>query len=143
VIVLDAYALVAYFRDEPAAEEVSVLLFSPCVVSALNAAEVVDRLVRVGGHDADDVEADLALLSRHDGMRVAPVTTDVAMLAARLRVRHYHKEHAALSLADCVAAATALSMKGPMATADPSLAGLIRAEGGELHALPDTKGRLP
>jgi PIN domain nuclease of toxin-antitoxin system len=43
--VLDACALVAYFRDEPAAKPVSELLGAPTVLSVVNAAEVVDQLV--------------------------------------------------------------------------------------------------
>ena len=140
--VLDAYAVLAFFRDEPAAEEVSVLLTSPTVLSAVNAAEVVDQLVRVYGRVADDVHGDLAVLS-HIGMDVAPVSAETGILAGRLRARHYHRERMAVSLADCVAAATALSLGRPLATSDPALAAMIRAEGNDVHALPDSRGRPP
>lgn len=140
--VLDAYAVLAYLRGEAVAKEVAELLRTPTVLSAANAAEVVDQLVRVYGRDADDVHADLALLS-HAGMRIATVTADIGMLAGRLRARHYHRERMAVSLADCVAAATALSERLPLATADPALAALVRAEEGAVHALADSAGRLP
>lgn len=140
--VLDAYAVLAYLRDEPAAEPVGELLREPTVLAAVNAAEVLDQLVRVFGRDADDVHADLVMLT-HTGMRLAAVSADVGMLAGRLRARHYHRERMAVSLADCVAAATALSGECSLATADPPLANLLRAEGGKIHALPDTGGRLP
>lgn len=88
------------------------------------------------------MQADLAVLS-DAGMSLAPVSAEVGMLAGRLRACHYHRERMAVSLADCVGAATALSTNRPLATADPALADLIRAEGGSLHALPNSTGRLP
>ena len=140
--VLDAYAVLAYLRNETAAESITELLHSPTMLSAVDAAEVIDQLVRVYGRDPDDVHADLAVLS-HAGMHLSPVSADVGILAGRLRARHYHRERMAVSLADCVAAATALSTGRPLATADPALAAMIRAEGSSLHALPDSAGRLP
>jgi PIN domain nuclease of toxin-antitoxin system len=140
--VLDAYAVLAFFRNEPAADEVAVLLRSPTVLSAVNAAEVVDQLVRVYGRVADDVHGDLGVLSRI-GMDLTPVSAQTGMLAGRLRARHYHRERMAVSLADCVAAATAVSLGRPLATSDPALAAMIRAEGNDVHALPDSTGRLP
>lgn len=140
--VLDAYAVLAYLRDESAAELIGELLRTPTMLSAVNATEVIDQLVRVYARDPDDVHADLALLA-HTGMQLSPVSAEVGMFAGRLRARHYHRERMAVSLADCVAAATALSTGRSLATADPPLANLLRAEGGKIHALPDTTGRLP
>ncbi|WP_167768839.1 PIN domain-containing protein [Nocardia sp. CS682] len=140
--VLDAYAVIAYFRAEPSAHEVAGLLAQPSVMSTANAAEVMDQLARIYGRHPDDVEADIALLSSI-GMRLAPVTAQLGVLAGRLRTRHYHRERMAVSLSDCVAAATALSEQLPLATADPALAEVVRLEGGKVHPLPDSKGRLP
>lgn len=140
--VLDAYAVLAYLRDERAADAVGDLLTAPTILTAINAAEVLDQLVRVYGRDADDVHADLMLLA-HTGVQLTETSAEVGLLAGRLRARHYHRERMAVSLADCVAAATALSTGQPLATADPHLASLIRAEAGTIHALPDTNGRLP
>jgi predicted nucleic acid-binding protein len=142
VTVLDAYAVVAFLRGEPAADEVATLLRDPTVISSINVAEVIDQLVRVFGRDSDDVYADIALLS-HAGMDVLSVPAELAVHAGRLRAKHYHRERMAVSLADCVAAATALSMDKSLATSDPALAALIRAEGGDIHGLPDSKGQLP
>ncbi len=138
--VLDAYAVLAYLRDEPAADEVAALLRGPTVLSAANAAEVVDQLVRVYGHDPDDVHADLAILSC-TGMEIALLTPELGAEAGRLRARHYHRVECAVSLADCMAAATALAFGSPRATADPALIAVMRAEGGRVHVLPDSKGR--
>ena len=140
--VLDAFAVLAYLRNEVAAEPVTELLREPTVLCAVNAAEVVDQLVRVYGREPDEVHADLAVLS-HAGMQLSPVSSDVGILAGRLRARHYHRERMAVSLADCVAAATALTIRRPLATADPALAAMIRAEGNGVLPLPDSMGRLP
>ncbi len=140
--VLDAYAVLAYLRDEPCAAAVVELLRLPTALSAANAAEVLDQLVRVFDRDADDVHADLALLTTA-GMQIVPVTGDIGLLAGRLRAKHYHRERMAVSLADCVAAATALTSHLQLATSDPALASLVRSEGGEICALADSSGTKP
>lgn len=142
MIVLDAYAVLAYLRDERAAEEVGELLGGPTMLVAVNAAEVMDQLVRVYGRDPDDVHADLVMLA-HTGMEMTAVSAEVGVLAGRLRARHYHRERMAVSLADCIAAGAALSTEWALATADPALASLVRAEGGRVHPLADTAGRRP
>lgn len=140
--VLDAQAVVAYFRGEPAAGEVAELLEGPTILTSVNAAEVRDQMVRVFGHDADGIEADLALLS-HAGMTVQAVTHELGMEAGRIRSRRYHRQRAAISLGDCVAASAALAGHAPLATADPALAEILRAEGGKVIPLPDSRGRRP
>lgn len=140
--VLDAYALVAYLRKEPMADEVADLLRQQTVLSSVNAAEVIDQLVRVFKRDIDEVHADIGLLC-HAGLKLEWVSPEVGLSAGRLRARHYHRQQRAVSLADCIAAATALALHRPLATSDPALAGLLRAEGGEVHGLPDSQGRRP
>jgi len=140
--VLDAYAVLAYLRAEPCADEVATLLRVPTVITAANAAEVLDQLVRVYQRDPDDVHADLALLA-NAGMDIVAVTADHGLAAGRLRARHYHRERCAVSLADCLAAAAALGQDTPLATSDPALAALVRAEGGKIHPLADSNGVNP
>jgi PIN domain nuclease of toxin-antitoxin system len=140
--VLDAYAPVAYLRGEGAAREVSDLLRSPTSISPVNAAEVLDQLGRLHGFGIDDVHADLSSLA-DAGMRFVPVSAEIAISAGRLRARHYHRERMALSLADCMAAATGLSSERTLATADPALAALVRAEGGDVVPLLDSAGLRP
>lgn len=140
--VLDAYAVISFLRGEAAADEVATLLRGPTLLPAVNQAEVIDQLVRTYHRTADDVEADLALLC-HDGMDVATLDATTATLAGRLRARHYHRERCAVSLADCVASAVAIMHDRPLATADPALADLLRAEHGEIVGLPDSSGRRP
>lgn len=140
--VLDAFAVLAFLRDEPAASAVEELLRGPTVLSAVNVTEVVDQLVRVYGRDPDDVHADLALLE-HASIAVLPVTAALGLAAGHLRAQHYHRQAMAVSLADCIAAATALSLNLPLATADPALATVVRREGGAVSGLPDSQGRFP
>ena len=140
--VLDAYAIIAYFRAERSSAEVASLLQQPTQLTAVNAAEVCDQMVRVFGSDPDAVEADLALLA-HAGMALVPVSPEMAIEAGRIRARRYHRGHAAVSLADCIAAAAALAARQPLATADAALANAVRAEGGDIHPLSDSKGRRP
>lgn len=140
--VLDAYAVISFFRGELAADEVATLLREPTLLPAVNQAEVIDQMVRTYHRAADDVEADLALLC-HVGMEVATLDIETATLAGRLRARHYHRERCAVSLADCVASATAIMHGCPLATADPALAALLRAEHGKIIGLPDSNGHRP
>jgi PIN domain nuclease of toxin-antitoxin system len=130
-------------RAEPSSAEVASLLRGPTQLTAVNAAEVCDQMVRVFGSDPDTIEADLALLG-HAGMALVPVSPEMAIAAGKIRARHYHREHAAVSPADCIAAAAAaLAVQQPLATADPALAIVVRAEGGDIHPLPDSKGQRP
>jgi predicted nucleic acid-binding protein len=142
VTVLDAYAVIAYLRGEPSAAEVADLLRGPSVLTSVNAAEVRDQMVRVFNADPDGLEADLALLC-HAGLTVQAVTHELGMDAGRIRSRRYHRERAAVSLADCVAAAAALAIGCALATCDPALAEVLRSEGGKVHPLPDSSGRRP
>jgi predicted nucleic acid-binding protein len=142
VTVLDAYAVIAYLRGEPSAQEVAELLREPARLTSVNAAEVCDQMVRVFGADPDAVQADLALLG-HAGVTMMPVSHELGVEAGRIRARHYHRQRAAVSLADCIAASAALASHMALATADPALASVLRAEGGTVHPLPDSKGRRP
>ena len=81
----DAYAIVAYLRDEPCAAEVCSLLGDrtrPRAVSAVNLAEVLDVSVRVHRHPPAAVHDAVALL-RASGLEVIVVDEQ---LAARARV---------------------------------------------------------
>jgi predicted nucleic acid-binding protein len=142
VTVLDAYAVVAYLRGEPSGDEVARLLRTPTSLTAVNAGEVVDQLVRTYERDPDDVHADIALLA-NAGMGILPVTPDDGLAAGRLRARHYHRQYCAVSLADCVAANAALAGGVPLATSDQPLAALVRREGGKIHPLANSNGVKP
>jgi PIN domain nuclease of toxin-antitoxin system len=145
VTVFDAYALIAFLLDEPAAAIVEQHLREEgeeACVSAVNAAEIVDRLVRIGGQPEEQVMDSLDWLVA-GGMLIMPADQDMGRLAGQLRARHYRRNGADVSLADCLALATAISLGKPLATADPALAALTLQNGVELVALPDSRGRKP
>ena len=59
--VLDAYAVLAYLKAEPAAGEVRALLDTgDATLTAVGIAEVLDHLVRLAGADEEDAALDLA-----------------------------------------------------------------------------------
>ncbi|HEU4489435.1 MAG TPA: PIN domain-containing protein [Jiangellales bacterium] len=139
MIVLDAYAVLALLKGEPAAPVVRELLLSSDQVrlTAVGAAEVVDHLVRLSGAAEDDAALDLAQLGLAEAL---PVDAGVGIGAGLLRARHYHRQDRAVSLADCVAAEAARARGAPLASADPHLLDMCRDEGIAVLALPDGTG---
>jgi len=143
--VLDAYAIIAALRDEPARTEVEALLHdasSPNTLSAANLAEVHDQLIRNAGREPQVVAEALDLLVM-GGLRIQSVQASTGRIAGEMRAAHYHRDRCAVSLADCIAAATAVQLGEPLATSDPHLAALARAEAVSVVALPDTSGARP
>ena len=111
-------------------------------ISALNAGEVLDVLVRHRSIPAEDVRERLSWLGL-GGLEVVPVVEAVGLTAGELHARHYDRSARPVSLADCVALATALRLSDRLATSDPPLAQIARAQGCEVIALPDVRGRRP
>ena len=130
--------------DEPARPAVEQMFRArPApVISAINLAEVGDKLVRVRGHDAETVRDRINLLLVA-GLEVEPVWLRVTWLASSLRAAHYHRTRSAISLADCFCLATAVTLETDLATADASLAEVARNAGVAVTALPDSTGQLP
>lgn len=139
--VLDAFAVLAFLKDEPAAEAVEGLLGQEPrpALTALGVAEVMDHLVRLVGVDEEEAVLDLAQIGLADAYGV---DAEIASRSGRLRARHYHRRHRAVSLADCVAAEIARDLGLPLATSDPHLLDTCHAEGIAYLALPDTRGVL-
>ena len=139
MIVLDSFAVLALFRDEPAAPLVQHLVESEedVALTALGVSEVLDHLVRILGADEDEAVLDLAQLSL-----TPPISVDlgVATQAGLLRARHYHRKTRAVSLADCVAAVSAQLTIAQLASADPHLLDMCQEEGIAVIALPDSTG---
>lgn len=142
--ILDASAIVAFLLDEPAGAQVEELLRGTPApsISAVNLAEVIDRLVRVGGHDAEQVNdaVDLLLVG---GLEVEPFWLPQARQAATIRTDRYHRTRSPLSLADCACIATAKSLATDLATTDAALAQAAADSGVEVIALPDSTGQRP
>jgi predicted nucleic acid-binding protein len=142
VSVLDAQAVVAAFIGEPAAGEVEELLRGgdgPPRISAANVAEVIDVLVRFRSQRSGTVEERLDWLIA-GGLEVIGVDDGIARRAGALRARNYHARQRPISLADCLALATALALDDVLATSDPHLLDTAIAEGCRVRALPDSRG---
>ena len=136
--VLDAYAVIAYLRDEPAADHVRPLLAAgDAALTAVGLAEVLDHLVRVADAEEDDVVLDLAQLGLIEAI---PVEATIGNAAGRLRARHYHRARCPISMADCIAAEIARVTRRPLATADPDLLDVCLAERIEIIPLPGSDG---
>lgn len=136
--ILDAFAVVALLRGEPAAEEVrSELDAGDAHLTAVGLGEVIDHLVRVLGTTDEDAALDVAQLGLADA---AVVDDEMALRAGLLRARHYHRRDRAVSLADCIAAEVARANSTALATADPHLLDLCAAEGIAVLPLPDSSG---
>ncbi len=143
--VLDAQALVAFLTGEPGAVEVAALLRDPgdpAVISAVNVAETLDVLVRIKGRTQEEVEERLDWLAAA-GLIAAPVDDAIARHGGRLRAKHYNRAQRPVSMADCMALATALARGGRLATSDAPLATMARAEGCAVVPLPDSSGARP
>lgn len=142
MVVLDAYGVVAVLAQEPAAREVEeTLRVDQTAIPTVNLAEALDVLVRVRGAARSRALQGLRLLF-HAGLRPIPTELETAFRAADLRAADYHRTACPVSIADCVLLAHA----GPedrVATSDPHVAALARAEGIGLVPLPDSSGRRP
>jgi uncharacterized protein with PIN domain len=130
VTVFDAYAIVALLRGEAVAQEVKALLDrqdDEAVISAANVAEVIDVLVRVHRRSAVEVGERMDWLTA-GGLRTAGVDEAIGRRAGALHAAHYHRTRSPLSMADCIALATAVVRDDALATADDPLLAAARAE---------------
>ena len=136
--ILDAFAVVALFRAEPAATEVRRLISSGGArLTAVGVAEVLDHLIRRIGTSEEEAVLDVAQLGLLDAV---PIDARLGLAAGALRARHYHRTDRAVSLADCVAAEAARVLASQLATADPHLLELCRDEAIPVAPLPDSAG---
>ena len=95
-------------------------------------------------YDRPSASTDNALmLLESAGLQIAAVDVAIGMVAGDLHARLYDRKTSPLSMADCVALATSMSLGQPLATSDPALAAAARLEGVAVIALPDAKGRRP
>ena len=76
-------------------------------------------------------------------MALVPLSPEMAIEADMIRARRYHREHAAGSLADCIAGAAGLAVRQSLVTADSALANVVRAEGQRHPPTAHSKGRRP
>lgn len=136
--ILEAYAVLAFLRDEPAAAEVRRLLEpGDARLTAVGLGEILDHLVRLVGVDEEEAVLDLAELGLMDAI---VVDTAVGAASGRLRARHYHRSRCAVSMADCVAAETARARDDVLATSDPHLLDVCTRESIGMVVLPGSDG---
>jgi predicted nucleic acid-binding protein len=116
VKVLDSFALIAYFRDEPGAGTVEDLLISagkkdtPLLMTDVNYAEVKYSIVKKDGAEA---WSEAAKVLQGLPIDFHPTTRTLADFAADF------KAHFKLSLADAFAAALAKEKRADLVTGDP------------------------
>jgi len=108
----------------------------------LNLAEVIDVMTRIYDRSLA-LTLDAFVLLESGGLHIAAVDADIGIAAGKLHARHYDRKTSPLSMADCVALATSLSLAQPLATSDQALAAAARLEGAGVIALPDARGRRP
>jgi predicted nucleic acid-binding protein len=110
------------------------------VVNLCEAADVCRRRHGVAEREIRDVVEPLLLTGR---LTAVPSGTTEAWRAADLRASYYDRKARALSLADCLLLAHAQTGDEALATADPAVAEVARAEGLALVPLPDSTGVRP
>src|SRR3984885_8947408 len=121
--VLDSFALLAYFRDEPGADTMENLLVSagkkdiPLLMTDVNYAEVKYSIVKKDGAEA---WAEAAKVLQGLPIDFHSTTRALADTAADFKARFK------LSLADAFAAALAKEMKTELVTGDPEFRPLER-----------------
>ena len=119
--VLDSFALIAYFRDEPGAESLESLLVtagrkdSPLHMSDVNYAELKYSILKKDGVDAWEEAAKVL-----HGLPIEfhPTNRALSDAAAELKARFK------ISLADAFAAALAKERKAELVTGDPEFKAL-------------------
>jgi ribonuclease VapC len=127
--VLDSFAVLAFFQDEPAAHRVEeflsrakaneILLF----MAVVNLGEVFYKTFKAFGQDRAD--AVLGMLTNELEIEFVDVGRELALAGAAIKGRY------ALSYADCVAVALALRPQATVVTGDPEfrlVEGLIEVE---------------
>lgn len=136
MILLDAYALIAFLAGGPAADRVrGILREGQASVASANLAETLDVCQRLRGLPVSRAMEVLEPLFE-GSLTVVPLEIDTARRAAEIRARHYHRASRPLSLADAVLIASARSGDW-IATADPHALAVADAEGIDAIALPE------
>jgi predicted nucleic acid-binding protein len=142
LILLDANALIALLRDEPAASEVERLLHArECATPASCLTEVVDRLIRRSAVSPEEIVDRVEPLIQAK-LAILPVENRLAWWAGELRGVHYARGDVDLSLADCLLLAAA-EPEDELATSDGAVARVAHALDIDVIPLPDSSGRRP
>lgn len=122
---LDAFALLAFLDDEPAAPEVERLLTrGDAAMSTVNLAEAAEKKLRMSSVTMPELQE----VTRSLPVALIPYSEAHAWRAAELRARYYGRSDTDVSLADCCLVAVA-TPADRVATADPAVLAMAAAEG--------------
>ena len=114
--VLDSFALIAFFEDEPGADKVAGILRdinekkAHGFMSVINWGEIYYNTMREGG--IDEAEKVMNQVSKHS-IQLVDADRDLTYRAAKLKGT-YH-----IAYADCFAAALSAKLKATVVTGDP------------------------
>ena len=110
--VLDSWALLAFLKDEPAADRIEAeWLASGAAISSINLGEVLYIRMRAG--DAESAQADIDSIRR----RLTVIEADWPLISSAAVI----KARGGLSYADAFCVATALHLNAPLWTGDPEI----------------------
>lgn len=112
MVVLDSWALLAYLKDEPAAERIEQEWISRgAAISSINLGETLYIRMRASGETA----ATAAIETIRRRSKVVNPDWDLVFSAARIKAR------GGLSFADAFCVATAERLQAPLWTGDPEI----------------------
>jgi predicted nucleic acid-binding protein len=112
LVVLDSWALLAFLKDEPAADRIEAeWLASGVAISSINLGEVLYIRMRAG--DAESAQADVDSIRR----RLTVIEADWPLISSAAVI----KARGGLSYADAFCVATALQLDAPLWTGDPEI----------------------
>lgn len=137
--ILDTSGVIAYIDEEPAADAVDELLRQGGIrLTTVGLSEVIDQRLRNSGETLDDTLERLADYGIRDPV---PLDEDIGIRAGVLRAAYHRRWGTALSIVDCVAAATAAALEVPLATSDAHLLDMAYKEGIDVVPLATSLGR--
>lgn len=127
VTLLDAYALVAFLAGRAAGMRVRDMLREGARVATANLAEAYEVSERrYGVPTARSAEILDPLFDR--ALQTVPLDRAIALRAAEMRSKHYHRAKRPISLADAILIASA-APDDTIATADPDVLAIAALEG--------------
>jgi len=114
--VMDSFAMIAFFEDEPGANKVTEILDAlmkqkaKAFMSVVNWGEIYYNTMRVEGiEEAEDV------IKQFNKYPIQLIEADQALTYEAAKLKGKHK----IAYADCFAAALSLRLKAPIVTGDP------------------------
>jgi predicted nucleic acid-binding protein len=131
-LILDAHTVIEALTEPPRDVIEQLFLSREARMSSVNLIEVIDVTTRVFKHPTDDVGERIDTLLRLGALEITVVDDQLARRAGILRSTNYDKRTRNVSLADCVAAATAEKLGDALVTPDRHLRDLSREIGIEV-----------